>query len=141
GRVELDSSGRVSVVYQLGDEDRNDLVDGMRRLADVHFAAGAERVILPFNELVELTRRGGYRSIDQHPFGAKDPPLESLHPPGTMRMGGDPRRSVVNGIGEAHEVKRLFLADTSIFPGSTAVPPQFSVMAFALRTAQYIAQH
>src|SRR5262249_10203429 len=77
GRVELDSSGRVSVVYQLGDEDRNDLVDGMRRLADVHFAAGAERVILPFNELVELTRRGGYRSIEEHPLRANDPLLIS----------------------------------------------------------------
>jgi choline dehydrogenase-like flavoprotein len=141
GRVELDSSGRVSITYQLVDEDRSDLMDGMRRLADVHFASGATRVILPYNELVELTHRGDYRGIDERPFRANDPLLLSYHPQGTLRMGSNPRRSVVASTGEAHEVKRLFAADASIFPTSIAVPPQLSVMAFALRTAQYIAEH
>ena len=139
GGVELDSSGRAAISYHLGDEDRSDLLDGMRRLADIHFAGGAERVILPYNPLVELTRRGDYRPIDERPLRANDPLLLSYHPQGTMRMGTDPKRSVVNGVGEAHEVKRLFIADASIFPTSTAVPPQLSVMAFALRTAQHIA--
>src|SRR5439155_23398476 len=44
GRVELDSGGRISVSYHLNDEDRSDLMDGMRRLADIHFASGATRV-------------------------------------------------------------------------------------------------
>ena len=138
GRVELDSSGRASISYLLNDEDRSDLLDGMRRLADIHFASGAERVILPYDPLVELMRRGDYRAIDERPLRANDPLLFSYHPQGTMRMGTDPKRSVVNGVGEAHEVKHLFVADASIFPTSTAVPPQLSVMAFALRTAQHI---
>lgn len=141
GRVELDSSGRVSVTYHLSDEDRSDLMDGMRRLADIDFASGSEHVILPYNELAELTRRGDYRPIDERPFRANEPLLLSYHPQGTLRMGSDPKRSVVSTTGEAHEVKRLFAADASIFPTSTAVPPQLSVMAFALRTAQYIAEH
>jgi choline dehydrogenase-like flavoprotein len=140
GRVELDTGGRVSISYHLNDEDRTDLLDGLRRLADIHFASGAERVVLPYNSLVELTRRGDYRPIDELPLRANDPLLFSYHPQGTMRMGNDPKRSVVNALGEAHEVQRLFVADASIFPTSTAVPPQLSVMAFALRTAQYIAQ-
>ncbi len=141
GRVELDSSGRTSIAYHLNDEDRSDVIDGVRRLADVYFASGAQRVILPYNEAVELTRRGDYRAIDEHPFRANDPLLLSYHPQGTLRMGADPKRSVVDGNGEAHEVRRLFVADASIFPTSTAVPPQLSVMAFASRTAQYIARH
>jgi choline dehydrogenase-like flavoprotein len=138
GRVELDSSGRAAISYLLSDEDRNDLLDGMRRLADIHFASGAERVILPYDPLIEITRRGDYRAIDERPLRANDPLLLSYHAQGTMRMGNDRKRSVVNAIGEAHEVKRLFVADASIFPTSTAVPPQLSVMAFALRTAQHI---
>ena len=47
---------------------------------------------------------------------------------------------VVNGVGEAYAVKGLFVADASVFPTSVAVPPQLSVMAFALRTAQHIAE-
>jgi choline dehydrogenase-like flavoprotein len=140
GRVELDANGRPSISYLQGDEDRSDLLDGMRRLADIHFAAGAERVILPYDPLVDLTRRGDYRAIDERPLRANDPLLFSYHPQGTMRMGTDPKRSVVNGVGEAHEVKGLFIADASTFPTSTAVPPQLSVMAFALRTAQHIAE-
>jgi choline dehydrogenase-like flavoprotein len=114
-------------------------MDGMRRLADIYFASGAQRVVLPYNELVELTRRGDYRPLDEHPFRANDPLLLSYHPQGTLRMGTDPKRSVINGDGQAHEVHGLFVADASVFPTSTAVPPQLSVMAFALRTARHIA--
>lgn len=139
GRVELEARGQVAATYHLSDEDRSDLMDGMRRLADIYFASGSERVILPYNDLAELTRRGDYRPIDERPFRANEPLLLSYHPHGTLRMGSDRRRSVINTTGEAHEVKRLFVADASIFPSSTAVPPQVSVMAFALRTAEYIA--
>jgi choline dehydrogenase-like flavoprotein len=139
GRVELDSNGRTNVSYHLNDEDRSDLLDGMRRLADIHFASGATRVLLPYNERVDLTRRGDYKAIDAHPFRANDPLLLSYHPHGTLRMGADRKRSVINGHCQAHEVKRLFVADASIFPTSIAVPPQLSVMAFALRAAEYIA--
>jgi len=140
GRVELDSSGRPTISYHLNDEDRSDLLDGMRRLADIYFASGAQRVILPYNDLAELTRRGDYRAIDEHPFRANDPLLLSYHPHGTLRMGGDAKKAVINGYGEAHEVKQLYVTDASIFPTSIAVPPQLSVMAFALRSAQHIAE-
>jgi len=140
GRVELDSNGRTVVSYHLNDEDRSDLLDGMRRLADILFAGGAERVVLPYNEVRELAHRADYKAIDEHPFRANDPLLLSYHPHGTLRMGADPKRSVVNSRGEAHEVRRLFVADASIFPTAIAVPPQLSVMAFALRTAQLIAE-
>jgi choline dehydrogenase-like flavoprotein len=140
GRVELDSTGRAAVSYHLNDEDRSDLIDGMRRLADILLAGGAREVILPYNELVVLNHRGDYKAIDDHPFRANDPLLLSYHPHGTLRMGADRKRSVVDEHGAAHEVQQLFVADASVFPTSTAVPPQLSVMAFALRTAEYIAQ-
>src|SRR5205823_5190897 len=118
GRVELDSTGRVAVTYHLNDEDRSDLIDGMRRLADILLAGGAREVILPYNELVVLTHRGDYKAIDEHPFRANDPLLLSYHPHGTLRMGSDPKRSVVDAHGEAHEVRNLFVADASVFPTS-----------------------
>ena len=61
----------------------------MRRAADIYFAGGAQRVILPYNERLELTRRGDYRAIDEHPLRANDPLLLSYHPQGTLRMGVD----------------------------------------------------
>ena len=141
GSVELDGNGRAIVSYQLGDEDRLELTDGMRRLADVYFAAGARRVVLPFNDLAELSRRGDYRLIEERAVRANDPLLHSFQPQGSLRMGNSRRRSVVNSVGEAHQVSGLFVADASVFPSAVAVPPQLSVMAFADRTARYIADN
>jgi choline dehydrogenase-like flavoprotein len=138
GNVEIDDRGRVVVSYQLNDDDRVALSDGMRRMADIYFASGAERVVLPFHDLAEITRRGDYSAIDQRAVRSNDPLLLSLHPQGTLRMGVDPRRSVVNSFGEAHGLHGLLVADASVFPGSVAVPPQLSVMAFASRTAQHL---
>ena len=138
GHLDVDGEGRASIVYHLGEDDRADLLDGMRRLADVYFAAGAQEVILPYNEYATLSRRGDYRAIDERQLRDNDPQLLSYHPQGTLRMGPSRKRSVVNGWGAAHDVEGLYVADASIFPTSTAVPPLVSVMAFAARTAQHI---
>jgi choline dehydrogenase-like flavoprotein len=138
GRVELDDSGFPVVTYHPGQEDQEELLDAIRRVADIFFAAGAERVILPYNDLVTVRRRGAYRVLAERGIRANDPLLLSFHPQGTLRMGPDARRGVVNAYGEAHAVRRLFVCDASMFPGSTAVPPLVTVMAFAARTARHL---
>ena len=57
---------------------------------------------------------------------------------GTCRMGPHPDRSVVDLRGRVHEVERLFVADSSLFPTCTGVNPQVSIMAFATRIAQHV---
>jgi choline dehydrogenase-like flavoprotein len=139
GSVEIDPNGRAVVNYHLNDEDREAVSEGMRRLADIYLAAGAQRVVLPFTELASVAQRGDYRPIDERPLRPNDPMVLSFHPQGSLRMGLDRKRSVVNAFGEAHEVPGLFVADASVFPTAIGVPPQLSVMAFAGRTARYIA--
>ncbi len=53
-------------------------------------------------------------------------------------MGQDPKSSVVNSFGQAHEVKNLFLAGSSIFVTSAPAPPTLTIQALAARTADYI---
>lgn len=138
GQVRSGADGEPSVTYVLNEADRFDLLDGMRRMADVFFAAGAERVILPYNEVATLDRPGDYRAIDTLPWRVNDPLLVSYRPQGTLRMGGDARRAVVDPSGEAFAVRRLFVADASLFPTSSAFPPQLTVMALAQRTADAV---
>ena len=57
---------------------------------------------------------------------------------GTMRLGEDPRASVVKSTGEHHQVNGLFVLDGSLFPTSIGVPPQISIYAFARHLAQYV---
>ena len=62
------------------------------------------------------------------------------HIMGTMRMGTDPATSVVNAEGEAHEVERLFVADSSVAPADGGANPTLTAQAFATRTAEKISQ-
>ena len=55
---------------------------------------------------------------------------------GTCAMGTDPRRSVVNTSGECHDVRDLYVMDTSILPTGTIINP----METAMGVADYLAQ-
>lgn len=60
------------------------------------------------------------------------------HLMGTVRMGNDPRTSVVGPTGEAHDVERLYVADASVFVSSATVNPAATVQAIASRTAECV---
>jgi choline dehydrogenase-like flavoprotein len=60
------------------------------------------------------------------------------HAMGTCRMGDDPRTSVVNSFGQAHDVRNLFVCDTSVFVTSSGVNPTLTALALASRSADFI---
>ena len=57
------------------------------------------------------------------------------HACGTCRMGDNPKNSVVDKNGRAHDLENLFIADASIFPTSLGVNPALTIAANALRMA------
>ena len=65
-------------------------------------------------------------------------PYAGWHLLGTARMGRDPRRSVVNEWGRAHDVKNLFIVDGSVFVTSGGVNPTSTIQATALYVADQI---
>lgn len=63
------------------------------------------------------------------------------HVSGTCRMGRDPRTSVVDAFGRAHELSNLYIADASIFPtAGGGEGPSLTIQALAIRTADHIAK-
>ncbi len=58
---------------------------------------------------------------------------------GTARMGKDPAASVVDADCQAHEVKGLFVGDSSSFCSSGSAPFTLTIMANALRVGAEIA--
>ena len=60
------------------------------------------------------------------------------HEVGTVRMGKDPRTSVLNGYCQAREVKNLFVTDGSSFTTSSEKNPTLTIMALSMRAADYI---
>jgi len=62
------------------------------------------------------------------------------HIMGTARMGDDPKNSVVNRDCKAHDLKNLYIVDSSIFVTSAGVNPANTIQALALRAGDAIAQ-
>jgi choline dehydrogenase-like flavoprotein len=62
-----------------------------------------------------------------------------IHEVGTIRMGSDPRSSVLNRFCQAHDVKNLFVADAAPFVGNPDKNPTHTIVALAWRTAEYLA--
>jgi choline dehydrogenase-like flavoprotein len=82
---------------------------------------------------LEIYEAAGVRlvfSADQRPGGF------ASHEVGTMRMGDDPRRSVVNRWCRSHEIPNLFITDGSVFTTFPEKNPTLTIVALALRTAE-----
>ncbi len=60
------------------------------------------------------------------------------HEVGTVRMGNNPKTSVLNGFNQAHEVPNLFVVDGSSFTTFPEKNPTLTIVALALRTAETI---
>jgi choline dehydrogenase-like flavoprotein len=70
--------------------------------------------------------------------GAPAQPGTSEHEVGTCRMTADPKQGVCDGFGRSHEVANLFVADGSVFTQQTDKSPTLTIMALALRQADFI---
>lgn len=67
------------------------------------------------------------------------PVWSSAHNLGTARMSAKPRDGVVDKWGRTHDIKNLFIMDGSIFTSSACVNPTGTIVALAIRQAEYIA--
>lgn len=63
-----------------------------------------------------------------------------IHELGGVRMGSDPKTSVLNANCQAHEVKNLFVADGGPFVSQADKNPTWTILALAMRTSTYIAE-
>lgn len=69
----------------------------------------------------------------------RTPPFPSSHNLGTCRMSENPLFGVVNKWGQAHDVPNLFISDGSQYTTSAAVNPTLTIVALAIRQAEWIA--
>lgn len=67
-------------------------------------------------------------------------PGGATHEVGTARMGNDPRKSVLNKWGQAHDVKNLFVTDGAAFVTIGCFNPTLTMMALARRASEYLVE-
>jgi choline dehydrogenase-like flavoprotein len=123
------------VFYQLNDRDADRVVRGVAYSAELMFAAGARRILLPFPGAPEVRDPGGLRDVISRTAARKSLELFTVHLMGTARMSEDPRRGVTDSFGAFHGVPGLYVADASLFPGPVGVNPMETILALATRNA------
>lgn len=139
GSVSYKGDGKPVVEYSLSDELIQRIKKAVIEASKIYFSAGAKMVMVPLSvanqfrspdEVIKTVEKIDFRKIGYR--------MISAHPQGTCRMGSDPLTSVVNTNLESHEVKGLFICDSSIFPTSAGSHIMIPIFTMAYRTARYI---
>jgi len=135
GRVVLGPDREPHMLFSLSARDLDKVYLGVRLTAELLFAAGARRVLLPFADLPELAGPEQLERIERRPRSVHGIEIMTVHIMGTARMATDPGRGATDPTGAVHGVEGLVIADASVLPSSVGVNPQESITAMALRNA------
>lgn len=134
GTVTLRDDGTPVLDYPL-----NDFIwDGARRalltMAEMQFAAGAQRVFAVHEDCKGWANwadaRAGIAALNMQPLTMR---VVSAHVMGGCAMGTDAERSVTNSHGQPYRFGGLSVADGSLFPTSVGANPQESIYGLVAR--------
>ena len=114
GRIRVGRRGRLVVDKRLGSEDVARRERGREAIRRIFQATGAREIV-----------DGSF------PIG--------LHLMGGCGLGSDPARSVVSPEFRLHCSRRIYAADSSVFPNAPGINPSFTIMALSLKAAEAIA--
>ncbi len=90
---------------------------------------------------VDVLKQAGHAatSVPLHAYFKKRIPIEGVgHQNGTCRMGTDPATSVLDVHCKTHDVDNLYVVDASFFVSASAVNPSLTIIANAIRVADYL---
>jgi choline dehydrogenase-like flavoprotein len=141
GRVRHVPGLGAHVTYQISDMDAARMLRGVGLVAELMFAAGAKRVLLPLAGAPEVRDSAGLRDLLAAPVDTRSLELFTVHLMGTARMSGDPRRGVTDSHGAFYGVRGLFVADASLFPGPVGINPMETILAIVTRNARRLIEN
>jgi choline dehydrogenase-like flavoprotein len=136
GRVVLGPDRQPQMLYSLSRRDTATLHEGVAKVCELLFAAGARRCLLPFADLAEIRSVDEIRRVRARRLDARGIELMTVHIMGSARMAADPRRGATDPFGRVFGVPGLYVADASLFPSPIGVNPQETIMALATRNAR-----
>jgi len=136
GRVHVGLGGRPIVRYTLDRRDMETFREGMHRVAELHFAAGAKQVVSGIYGLPPSIGPDELHLVAQGPLDPRNYVAILSHLFGGACMGADPSRSVCDGRGKVHGHPGLYVADASLMPDNIGVNPQHTIMALAMMVAE-----
>lgn len=131
-------TGGPDVVFQPTQGDMKKLIDALVILGDIFFSGGAQEVYAStrsyqsyVNSAAVLSAQSEVdrlRELVKHDY---DILLGTGHPQGGNAIGASPANSVIGPDFKVFGYSNLYVCDASVFPTSTTVNPQLTVMSLA----------
>ena len=165
GKVYPDpTDGRCRFQYSLGNYDRNHVLEGIARLAELVYVEGAQEIFAtvpglePFvRPAASLASKIQVSSIEKpssndiefqtwleklRKIGLPSPEssFAAAHQMGTCRMGTGPENSVTDVEGRVWGTKGFYICDSSVFPSASGVNPMITVMGISRGIARGIVE-
>ncbi len=139
-------SGGPDIVFQPTAGDLKKLLDALVILGDIFFAGGAQEVYASTrtyqtykNGAAVFSAQSEIDKLRQLVQRDEDILLGTGHPQGGNPIGVSPNTSVIGEDFRVHGYNNLYVCDASVFPTSTTVNPQLTVMTMAHYAADLIA--
>lgn len=132
GRILTYSGSNPTVWFHFNQTDTDRMIGALQVVARMFFEAGAHSILPGIYGLPErLTNPDQVELLKPGTIKPKQLVVAATHLFGTCRMGTNHRSSVVNCRGESHDVRNLFVVDSSVMPFGTKVNPHEPIMALA----------
>jgi choline dehydrogenase-like flavoprotein len=146
GRISLEE-GRLRIRLPIGVHEMDYLADGLSLLAGAFIEGGVREVVAGIGAgFVAKTQDDAARLRDEVRAIARNPRRQHLlrvgtgHPQGGNAMSEDPNVGVVDASFRVRGFSNLRVCDGSIFPDSSGVNPQWTILALADRCAEVVRQ-
>ncbi|GGD61054.1 GMC family oxidoreductase [Emticicia aquatilis] len=95
-----------------------------------------EKVLKDFHEqFSEMYHEAGFKNI--HPIDTKRLPGNENHEMGGVRMGKDPKTSLLNKWNQLHACKNVFVTDGACMTSTSTQNPSLTYMALTARAVDY----
>lgn len=111
GEIKVNSKGKVKIIKDVKGIDLETKMKGIKAIENIFKSTGAREII-------------------NGQFGI------GLHLMGGCNIGSDGRKSVTTENFHLHSSKRVFLADSSIFPTAPGINPSLTIMAQSLMASE-----
>ena len=86
-------------------------------------------------QAVDMLEKSGFSEIET--FDKLSGPGVAVHEMGTMRMGKDPKTSILNKNNQVHAVPNVYVTDGSCMASSAVQNPSITYMALTARAVDH----
>jgi len=105
-------------------------------ITSVDYDDNDEKILKDFHEQAsEMLSKAGCKNI--RPNDSKQAPGLDIHEMGGVRMGKDPKKSLLNKWNQVHQCQNVFVTDGACMASTSTQNPSLTFMAITARAANY----